>query len=51
MSTKIKMTGTRRGDFKEANKQFGIPAANPPAGYIWHHVDDFNSVDKPCTMH
>ena len=51
MSTKIKMTGTRRGDFKEANKQFGILGANPPAGYTWHHVDDFNSVDKPCTMH
>ena len=35
---------------KRLISNFGISGANPLAGYTWHHVDDFNSVDKTCTM-
>jgi hypothetical protein len=36
----IEFTGSRRADFKLANKRGGF--AEEPSGYMWHHVDDFN---------
>jgi hypothetical protein len=36
----IRLTGSRRRDFKAANATAGF--AKTPDGYTWHHVDDFN---------
>jgi hypothetical protein len=35
---KIKQTGTRAGDFREANKAAGFEST--PKGYTWHHHQD-----------
>lgn len=37
---KIRLTGSRRGDFALANKEAGL--TDTPPGYAWHHVDDFD---------
>lgn len=36
----IKLTGSRRADIKRANEAGGF--TETPAGYMWHHVDDFD---------
>jgi len=36
----IKLTGSRRADIKRANEVGGF--TETPAGYMWHHVDDFD---------
>ena len=37
---RIKLTGSRRNDFRLANEEGKF--AGTPDGYMWHHVDDFN---------
>ncbi|MBC9876351.1 HNH endonuclease [Bradyrhizobium sp. INPA01-394B] len=37
---KIRLTGSRRGDFRLANKEGKF--TETPKGYSWHHVDDFD---------
>ncbi|UYZ63944.1 HNH endonuclease [Hymenobacter weizhouensis] len=60
----IKMAGSRKGDFRRANKAAGLTevvkaqglkADQPPKGYTWHHRDDFEANPNPppygtCTM-
>lgn len=48
----IKMTGNRTSDFRVANKEAGLSefGSDPPEGYTWHHVDDFNPASGKCTM-
>ena len=51
----LKMTGSRRLDFKAPNEAAGLqdlvlPGADSPRGYSWHHVDDFNSATGTSTL-
>lgn len=51
----LELTGSRRLDFKAANKAAGLqdlvpPGADSPSGYVWHHVDDFNPVTGTSTL-
>lgn len=39
-NVKIKMTGSRELDFKQANELMGLD--DIPEGYTWHHLDDLN---------
>ncbi|WP_368350112.1 RHS repeat-associated core domain-containing protein [Pectobacterium peruviense] len=56
-TVKIKMTGGRYGDFKAANDLAGYngPSGKAtgkahPAGYTWHHLDDYDPVTNESTM-
>lgn len=44
----ILLTGSRRADFKLANKLGGF--ADKPDGYTWHHVGDFNPATGTATL-
>ncbi len=49
----IKMTGSRKSDFKEANELALFPDAgdgSPSKDYTWHHLDDYNPETGTCTM-
>ena len=43
-------TTTKVGDVELANQAAGISGKNTPAGYTWHHLDDFNPNTGKCTM-
>jgi hypothetical protein len=45
---KIKLTGSRRQDFGEANRQAGF--SETPGGYTWHHVPDYDPTNGEATM-
>jgi RHS repeat-associated protein len=48
---KITYTGSRRQDFGAANQAAGTGATQkPPAGYTWHHLDDYDSESNTGTM-
>ncbi|WP_324698681.1 HNH endonuclease [Geobacillus sp. FSL W8-0032] len=50
---KIKMTGSRSGDFLEANKAAGFAGTgrkSPHPDYTWHHLDDFDPETGTTTM-
>ena len=50
---KIKMTGTRKVDYKQAYDNLNIPKSlrrTLDADYTWHHLDDFNPKTGECTM-
>lgn len=44
----VKATGSRTKDFELANKYFGF--SETPAGYTWHHLDDFNVSSGEFTL-
>jgi len=51
----IHLTGSRRADFQLANEKAGLSHAIPkgkeaPAGYVWHHVDDYNPETGTATL-
>ena len=52
MIVTIKATGSRREDFKQADKyikeKYGIESR--PDGYTWHHLDDYNVAENEITM-
>lgn len=45
---KIRLTGSRRNDFRLANKEGKF--AETPAEYMWHHVDDFDPLSGEATF-
>ncbi|SEM30994.1 HNH endonuclease [Bradyrhizobium sp. OK095] len=45
---KIKLTGSRRGDFRLANQEGKF--AETPVGYSWHHVDDFEPISGEASL-
>jgi len=54
---KIKMTGSRYGDFKAANDIAGyanasgnITGKSHPENYTWHHLNDYDPVTNTSTM-
>lgn len=54
---KIKMTGSRYGDFKAANEIAGyanasgnITGKSHPENYTWHHLNDYDPVTNTSTM-
>ncbi len=54
---KIKMTGSRYGDFKNANAQAGFYSGSGnytgkshPKGYTWHHLNDYDPSTNETTM-
>jgi hypothetical protein len=47
---KIKLTGSRYEDFKEANRLAGFRGARPPKGYTWHHLADYDPATGEATM-
>jgi len=47
---KIKLQGSRYQDFKEANRLAGFKGAEPPKGYTWHHLPDYNPATGEATM-
>ena len=50
---KIKMTGSRTGDYKQAYDNLNIPKSlrkTSDADYTWHHLDNFNPKTSECTM-
>lgn len=47
---KIKLTGYRYDDFKEANRLAGFKGAKPPKDYTWHHLADYDPATGEATM-
>ncbi|MCX4378506.1 MAG: HNH endonuclease [Lachnospiraceae bacterium] len=43
-SVKIKLTGSRKGDYQAANMKLNLGSMDeaPIKGYVWHHVDDYD---------
>jgi len=46
----IKLKGNRYEDFKEANRLAGFKGAEPPEGYTWHHVANYDHATGEATM-
>lgn len=44
----IPLTGSRKGDYRLANKEGKF--AKTPAGYQWHHVDDFDPTSGKASL-
>ncbi|WP_367419415.1 HNH endonuclease [Snodgrassella alvi] len=56
-TVKIKMTGGRYGDFRNANEIAGylnskgnITGRSHPIGYTWHHLNDYDPITNTTTM-
>ena len=48
---RIEYTGSRRQDFGAANRAAGISTTQqPPRGYTWHHLDDYDPGTNTGTM-
>jgi RHS repeat-associated protein len=49
------LTGSRRADFAAANEAAGLAGVVPkgkesPAGYVWHHADDYDPISGAATL-
>ena len=48
---RIQYTGSRRQDFGAANQAANLGTTQkPPAGYTWHHLDDYDPLTNSGTM-
>ena len=45
---RITATGARNSDFDLADTMLGLPET--PAGYVWHHLDDYDVKSNTITM-
>ena len=47
----IQYTGSRMLDYQAANQAAGLgDSMRAPAGFVWHHLDDYNALTNPGTM-
>ncbi|WP_284358229.1 RHS repeat-associated core domain-containing protein, partial [Pseudomonas syringae] len=46
----IEYTGDYNKDFEASNKMAGLSQKSTPAGYVWHHVDDYDTATNRGTM-
>jgi hypothetical protein len=47
----IEYTGSRRQDYGAANRAAGLgDTQQPPDGYAWHHLDNYNPATNKGTM-
>ena len=49
---KIKLTGSRKGDYKAANMKLNLGSLDetPIVDYVWHHIDDYDVRTGMATM-
>ena len=50
-TVKVEYTGSRRQDFGAANREANLGTTQqPPDGYTWHHLDDYDPDTNTGTM-